>query len=106
MTSVFDFYLLFKGDIFWVLFLTLIYLPYSYINKIETDYYIKHILIFVASFYSLCFVLRVNFSLFEVRGIGFILSFPLLALYALFILKTNVYKKVIEVLLVGYILFG
>lgn len=105
MTSFFDFYLLFKGDIFWVLLLSLIYLPYSFVRGIKTDYFIKHILIFVFSFYVLCFIFRMKFSLSDVRGGGFILFVPLLSLYLIFVLKTNKYKKVIELVLIGYILF-
>lgn len=105
--AMLDYYLLFKGDILFVSLLTIIYFLYSYIKKIQTDQAIRYVLVFVFAFYWFLFLLKIRYTVDELQGLAGFIIIPLFTLYYLFIpIKKSTYiKKVLWVLLAGYILF-
>ena len=78
------------GDIVFVVLLTIIYLTYSYIKKINTDIYIKFSLIFFTC-YILCFYLiHFGITASEVKGLFLSCFLPVLALsHIIFPFKKN-----------------
>lgn len=105
---MFDFYLLFKGDIIFVSILTVLYLFYSYANNTKSDKIIKSTIIFIFSFYLVFFFLNLyfNFSSYDIRGIAKIIIIPTVLIYLLIVIKRNNYiRRIIIWSIIFYIVF-
>ena len=105
---MFDFYLLFKGDIIFVGFLTVLYLFYSYVNNIKSDKIIKNTIIFICSFYLIFFFLSLHLSVYDIRGIAKITIIPVTLIYFLIgipsIRKNNHIRRIIIWGIISYVI--